>query len=65
MISLKEVLNSNIDAIFTGWIRGRNNEKLMATYDVIKKDHPLYKSTVSMKTLEKNHLRYNPPPEEK
>jgi len=45
------------DAVFAGWQRGIDNKPMFALYNVTRKDHPLFKSTVSAKTLRKHKLR--------
>jgi len=46
----------NSDAEFLGWERTPKGE-IFALYNVIAKQHPLYQSTVSEKTLNQQHLQ--------
>jgi hypothetical protein len=49
------------DAEFVGWQKTPTGE-VFALYNVKAKQHPLYHSTVSEKTLRANHLGVPPPP---
>ena len=54
--------NPNADAEFVGWQKSRNGE-IYALYDVTAEQHPLYRSTVSEKTLRKHNLAIPPTPQ--
>lgn len=45
------------DALFLGFQTSPYVEKPVALFNVIKKGHFLYHSTVTAKTLEENHLK--------
>jgi hypothetical protein len=49
------------DAEFVGWQKTPTGE-VFALYNVMAKQHPLYRSTVSEETLRANHLGVPPPP---
>lgn len=55
-------LNEEDDAVFIGWQSGFKARPPMALYNVTKKDHEKYKSTVTTDTLDKLGLKYQPPP---
>ena len=61
---IEKALSNNVDAIFIGWQENVPGKPSIALYDVTKKGHPLHGSTVSITTLKKNNLKFNPPPEE-
>jgi hypothetical protein len=52
---------ANSDAVFLGWQRTPQGE-VFALYNVIAKEHPLYRSTVSGKTLYEQRLEIPPTP---
>ena len=49
------------DAKFLGW-QGTKSGEVFALYTVTAKDHPLYQSTVSERTLRKQQLEIPPTP---
>jgi hypothetical protein len=51
----RNMMSANSDAIFVGWQETSTNE-FFALYNVIAKQHPLYRSTVSEITLRQRHL---------
>jgi hypothetical protein len=52
---------TNPDAEFLGWQKTTKGE-FIALYNVMAEQHPLYHSTVSEKTLQKEHLVKPPTP---
>jgi hypothetical protein len=50
-----------IDAVFVGWQENLPGKPPIALYSVEKPDSPLYKSTVSAKTLTENGLSFRVP----
>jgi hypothetical protein len=44
------------DAVFLGWQKTSSGEKI-ALYNIIAKEHPLYRSTVTEQTLRKQNLK--------
>ncbi len=52
---------SDSDAEFLGWQKTRRGEAF-ALYNVTAEQHPLYRSTVSEKTLRKQNLEIPPTP---
>ena len=52
-----------VDAVFIGWQENLPGKPPIALYSVEKPDSPLYKSTVSAKTLAANGLSFSAPPE--
>ena len=61
----KVLYNKNVDAVFLGWQKSPRTNSRFALYNVTKPGHPLHGSTVSIKTLEREHLKFLPPPEGK
>ena len=52
---------ANSDAEFLGWQETKNGE-VYALYTVTAKEHPLYQSTVSERTLRRHQLQIPPTP---
>lgn len=52
---------ANSDAEFLGWQKTRTGE-VFALYNITAKQHPLYRSTVTEKTLRQKHLEIPPTP---
>lgn len=64
IVSVLKELDNNVDAVFLGWQKGFGSHKSFPLYNVIKKGHERYGSTISANELDKLHLKYLPPPPE-
>jgi phage/plasmid-like protein (TIGR03299 family) len=47
----------NEEAVFLGWQKTRSGEICFPLYTILLRDHPLYRSTVSEKTLRAQHIQ--------